>query len=75
MAVEFVEEPDLNVEQYFVDANLTDPTMATKVGGLDQEVDAIYSITQFLTLPTVIRRVNPKNRDPIIDFTKSYVHI
>lgn len=61
MAPKFAKEPDSNVEHYFMDADLSYSTVVAEVGGLDHKVEAIESITQFLTLPIVTRRMNPRN--------------
>ena len=68
---ELAEVPDSSAVHFFVDADLTDPTIADEVVGLEQNADAVGSITQFLTLPTVAARINPRKRDPILDFSKS----
>jgi hypothetical protein len=31
------------------------------------------SITKFLTLPTIIAQINPKTKDPIVNFAKSLI--
>jgi hypothetical protein len=57
-------------EHYFMDVDPADPA-AEDAGGLDQEQhEAQPSITQFLTLPTIVARATSKTRDPIVDFSK-----
>ena len=73
MVEEFSEQPDAAVLHYFVNSNPTDPKVIEYVGGLDLYIDEPTSITNFLTLPTVIRQRHTKFKDPIFYFAQSKI--
>jgi hypothetical protein len=58
---------------FFVDIDSSGPLVAEEIVGLDPIVTNWESITQFLTLPTITTRANPRRRttDPLVDFTRS----
>ena len=74
IADELDQVPASTVLHFYVDADTSDPAIAEEAAGLDPTVSNPESITQFLTLPTITRRV-PRRRlnDPIMDFTKSII--
>jgi len=45
------------------------------MGCLDADVEAVNSITYFLTLPSIMPQVSKKHQDSIFDFTKSIMHV
>ena len=61
---DLAEIPDSNVEHFFVDADPSNPATADEVIGLEGDQNGMDSITRFLTLPTVARRVSARHRDP-----------
>ena len=71
LEVDLAKVPDSNLEHFFVDADPSNPRTAEEVLGLEADPDDVESITRFLTLPTVAQRVNARQRDPIMDFSKS----
>lgn len=71
LQADLTEVPDSNSEHFFVDADPSNPATADEVIGLEASLDGVESITRFITLPTVVARVNARHRDPIMDFSKS----
>jgi hypothetical protein len=63
------------VHHFFVDIDSFDLVLAEEAIGLDPAVNAPESITQFLTLPTITARANPRRcfTDSVVDFTKSVI--
>jgi hypothetical protein len=64
--------PNSIIEHYFVNAN-AHLDVDDKTVGLDPEVSQLESITQFLTLPTITARTNPRKRDLLVNFAKSII--
>lgn len=71
LATSFAKVLESNVEHFFVNADLSDPTAADEIVRLD--VDSVESITRFLTLPTLAARAFAHNCDPCMDFSKSII--
>jgi hypothetical protein len=67
------EPPTAATEHFFVDMESSDPILVDEISGLADDVKHAQSITRFLTLPIVTQRSNPRNRDPVVDFTKSVI--
>ena len=58
---EFAAVPDSNVEHFFVDADPSLPEAVSEVVGFEADANAVGSITQFFTLPTVAARVSRRS--------------
>lgn len=70
-----MKEPDSNVQHFFVDPDTINSNITEEVGSLDPNVTEVNSIIRFLMLPTITKRSNPQNKDPILDFTMSKILI
>jgi hypothetical protein len=55
MAAQFSEEPNSEIEQFFITFDLANHEVAEEVSALDPAVAKPTSITRFLTLPTITR--------------------
>ena len=73
IAADLNRDPDVDTEHFFVRVDPTEPTPPEEIGGLDPEVHVPDSITQFLQLPSFTPRANSRQRDPIVDYTKSVI--
>lgn len=47
-----------------------DPDVEEEAARLEQGILEPQSITRFLTLPSLTKRINPKKWDPIVNFAK-----
>ena len=73
IATDLSRDPNAETEHFFVGVDPAEPTPPEEIGGLDPEVQAPDSITQFLQLPSFTPRANSRRRDPIVDYTKSVI--
>ena len=73
IAADLSRDPNVETEHFFVGVDPAEPTSPDEIGGLDPEVQAPDSITQFLQLPSFTPRANSRRRDPIVDYTKSVI--
>ena len=65
--------PSIETQHYFIDVDNENPYLRDEAAGLDPAIMEPQSLTRFLTLPTVTARINPKKRDPIVNFAKSVI--
>jgi hypothetical protein len=73
LQVDFDNLPRATSQHFFVDIDSSNARLVKEAAGLDSTITNPESITQFLTLPTITTRANPRRRstDPLVDFTKS----
>ena len=75
IAMDFAANPTAGPKHFFVGPEQSEGVKDDDLIGLELDDVEENSITQFLTLPTITARSNPRRRDPILDFTKSIILI
>jgi hypothetical protein len=70
MAAQFSEEPNSEIEHFFITSDPTDHEVVEEVSALDLAVAEPTSITRFLILPTITRQKYTRIRDPIFYFAQ-----
>ena len=70
LEVDLGQVPSTEMQHYFIDVDNENPDLGNEVARLDPAIMESHSLTRFLMLPTIIARINPKKRDPIVNFAK-----
>jgi len=71
IAAHLAEEPEPDVEHFFVDGNQSNLEVLDEIGSFEPNVEALQSITSFLTLLSLTPPVTQNFGDPVLGFTRS----
>jgi hypothetical protein len=68
MVAQFSEEPNSEIEHFFITSYPADHEVVEEVSALDLAIAEPTSITRFFTLSTITRQKHTRIRDPIFYF-------